>query len=245
MSDTTNKIAVHCIMMTTLDGKIGSGVSGVDIVDDYLDVYRSVDDAVAGPYDKRGNAWMCGRETSKLYFADKDTSPLATDDTDIDLSDFIANPKAGRFFITVDTKGTLRWKSNTIEFFPEHGSLHLIIIVSRSTPKNYLSYLKSMKISYIVSENDNIDFAPILSKLNMHFVISTLLLEGGGRLNGSFMAQGLVDEIHLLLLPRVLNKSNAPSLFDAQNAKGISIDFKLLESSIKARGSMLLHYQKK
>lgn len=230
--------------MTTLDGKIGSGISSIDIVDDYLDIYRTVDDAVAGPYNKTGNAWMCGRETSKLYFADKDTSPLPTLDSNIDTSDFIANPKAGRFFITVDIKGVLRWKSNSIEFFAEHGPLHLIVIVSKSTPKNYLSYLKSKNISYIVSENEDVNFGPILSKLHVHFEISTLLLEGGGKLNGSFVTQGLIDEIHLLLLPRILNKSDAPSVFDASNPSAKFANFTLIESTLKARGSILLHYKK-
>ena len=244
MADTLDKPTVHCVMMTTLDGKIGSTLRGVDLVDDYLDIYRQVDDSIAGPYTSQNVAWMCGRETSKLYFADKDTSPLPTLDTNIDTSDFIANPKMGRFFITVDTKGTLRWKSNSVEFFTEHGPLHLIVIVSKSTPKNYLSYLKSKKISYIVSEKEDINFDPILSKLHVHFEISTLLLEGGGKLNGSFMTQGLIDEIHLLLLPRILNKSDAPSVFDSSNPSGKFTNFTLVGSTQQARGSILLHYKK-
>lgn len=245
MSEDKQPISVHCVMMSTLDGKIGSGIAGVDIVDDYLDVYRTIDDSVAGPYEKKNIAWMCGRETSKLYFADSNSSPLPNGTSIIDDSDFFANPNAGRFFVTIDTKGVLRWKSNSVEFFSEHGPLHLIIIVTRSTPKNYLAYLKSKNISYIMSENDEVQFGTILTKLNFNFDISTLLLEGGGKINGSFMTQGLVDEIHLLLLPMVLNRTNAPSLFDSQNIQGELKHFALVESSTKPRGSVLLHYRKK
>lgn len=244
MTDKSTKPQVHCVMMTTLDGKIGSGVSGVDIVDDYLDVYRTVDDGVAGPYNTAGVAWMCGRETSKLYFADKNTSALQPD-AHVETIDFFANKALGRFFITVDTKGTLRWKSNAIEFFPEHGPLHLIIIVIESTPKNYLAYLKSKDISYIVAGSDTVNFDTVLTKIHTELNISTLLLEGGGKLNGSFMTQGLIDEIHLLLLPRVLNKSDAPSLFDAQNSEATFANFELVKTAPQKRSSVLLHYRKK
>ncbi len=96
-----------------------------------------------------------------------------------------------------------------------------------------------------MSENDEVQFGTILTKLNLNFDISTLLLEGGGKINGSFMTQGLVDEIHLLLLPMVLNRTNAPSLFDSQNIQGELKHFALVESSTKPRGSVLLHYRKK
>lgn len=246
MNSSYNLPTVHCIMMSTIDGKIGSGITGVDVVEDYLDIYRKIDDQVAGAVTKSGNAWLCGRVTTGLYFAETTNTPLPTPTKDIQTEDYIANHGSGRFFITIDTKGALRWKENFISFFPEHGNLHLIIIVNASTPKAYLSYLQEKGISYILDQNKNIDFTAVLTKLKTSFHIDTVLLEGGGKINGSFMHAGMVDDIHLLILPRVLNKKDAPSLFDGEdNPQATLTHYDLVESLPIDRGSLLVHYKKK
>ena len=48
-----------------------------------------------------------------------------------------------------------------------------------------------------------IDFARVLETLNREFGIRRLLVEGGGRINGSLLKAGLVDELSLLLAPAV------------------------------------------
>lgn len=237
---------VHCVMMTTIDGKIGSGLPVVNTMNDYLDVYREVDNAVAGEVNVKGNAWVCGRVTSELYFAEGTNTPLLALNNPIEKGDYVANHESSRYFITVDTKGTLRWKTDSISFYPEHGSLHLIVIVNKSTPKEYLAYLRGKGISYVIGGNEDVEFANVLSNLHANFQITNILLEGGGKINGSFMKAGLINEIHLLVLPRVLNKTDAPTLFDNDtNTEAALSHFDLLEAKLMARGSVLLHYGKK
>ena len=238
--------SVSCLMMSTIDGKIGSGIPGVDVVDDYLDVYREIDNAIAGTVSTKGNAWICGRVTSQLYFTEGTKTPLPASTNTLADGDYIADAEGGRYFITTDTRGVLRWKTNSISFYPEHGNLHLIIVVNKSTPKKYLVYLRDKGISYLVENNDSVNFADVLSKVRENFQITKVLLEGGGKINGSFMKAGLIDEIYLLVIPRVINKTDAPSIFDNDtNTEAAFIDYNLLETKPMARGSVLLHYKKK
>jgi 2,5-diamino-6-(ribosylamino)-4(3H)-pyrimidinone 5'-phosphate reductase len=233
-------------MMTTLDGKIGSGIDGVDIVEDYMDVYREVDNGIAGSFDTKGNAWLCGRVTSQLYYASGANIPLTLQNMAIKPGDYISTLESGRFFITIDTHGILRWKTNTICFYPEHGNLNLIIIVTESTPKEYLEYLQSKSISYVIAGKQDVDLTIALQKLHKLFHIYTILLEGGGKINGSFLQAGLIDEIHFIILPRVLNKSDAPSVFDSiTNPQAVPTQYELLEMKQLARECVFLCYKKK
>jgi riboflavin biosynthesis pyrimidine reductase len=47
-----------------------------------------------------------------------------------------------------------------------------------------------------------------------HFGIRTLLLEGGGHINGGFLQAGLVDEVSLLMVPGIDGRHDIPAVFD-------------------------------
>jgi riboflavin biosynthesis pyrimidine reductase len=231
-------------MMMTIDGKIASGSPEVDVVDDYLDVYREVDNNIVGPVTAKGVAWCCGRVTTEAYFA-KGKDEQLPEPTMPTLSKNIILQDNGRYFVTVDTKGTLRWESNTISFYPEHGTLGVIVVITEATPKSYLAYLQSKNIAYICAGDQEVDFAKVTEKLAKNFGINLLMLEGGAKINGSLMDAGLVDEISLLVLPRVLNKEAAPSVFSSStNEAGVWVDYRFDGATPMARGSVLLKYTK-
>jgi riboflavin biosynthesis pyrimidine reductase len=74
--------------------------------------------------------------------------------------------------------------------------------------------LRKQKISYVVSGSSSVDLAQAEKLLTEHFGIRTLLLKGGGHINGAFLQAGLVDEISLLLVPGVDGRHEIPALFD-------------------------------
>ena len=75
--------------------------------------------------------------------------------------------------------------------------------------------------------------------------VDTLLLEGGGLLNGSAMAAGVVDEISLLITPKVANRSNASSLFERKVEEPPYVtDYSLVDVKQIAKGSIWLRYKK-
>lgn len=208
---------VICHMMSTIDGKITSG-DDTDILDAYFDLYTKTEDMLP-PH----TGWMCGRVTMMMFSSKQsDPLPLSEDDTN-DANDYVAPHDGNLYMFGIDTKGTLRWDSNTIKLTNIQTPVHLVIVTTTSTPNAYRSYLKRKQISYIIAGTDDIDFNRALKKMKTQFSVDTLLLEGGGLLNGSVMHANLIDEISLLMTPSVINRSRAPSVFERKQSEPLSL----------------------
>jgi 5-amino-6-(5-phosphoribosylamino)uracil reductase len=75
--------------------------------------------------------------------------------------------------------------------------------------------------------------------------IETLLLEGGGLLNGSVLSADLVDEISLLVTPTVINRSRAPSVFERKQDEPLNLrHFSLSSIQQMDKGTVWLRYRK-
>jgi riboflavin biosynthesis pyrimidine reductase len=69
-------------------------------------------------------------------------------------------------------------------------------------------------ISYIVSGQEHVDLVQATTLLAEHFGIRTLLLEGGGHINGAFLEAGLVDEVSLLVASGIDGRHEIAAVFD-------------------------------
>lgn len=208
---------IICHMMTTIDGKITSG-DGTDILsNNFFDLYTKTEDLLPAH-----TAWMCGRVTMQM-FAKNEHTILPASHQHINNNDFIAPHEENMFMLGVDTKGILRWNNNVIQLSNIKTALHLVIITTETTPKEYLHYLQTQNISYLVAGKDSIDFHTLFTKIKEKLGVKTLLLEGGGLLNGSVMSEGLIDEISLLLTPTIINQSQAPSIFERKQVEPINL----------------------
>ena len=58
------------------------------------------------------------------------------------------------------------------------------------------------------------DLPLALRKIADRFGVTTLMLEGGGRINGGMLAAGLIDEVSVLVAPAVDGRVGTPALFD-------------------------------
>jgi riboflavin biosynthesis pyrimidine reductase len=91
---------------------------------------------------------------------------------------------------------------------------HVVAIVSEKVSDEYLRFLRERGVSYLIAGAKDIDFEMALRKIHERFGVKTLLLEGGGRINGSVLAAGLVDEISLILTPVADGRMGTSALFD-------------------------------
>lgn len=224
-----------CHMMQTLDGKIASGIPGEEIIMDFFDLYTETEAKLAA------KVWMFGRKTAAAFA--EPTTELAQE-ASADESDFIVGKDVDTFAVVIDTQGLLRWNKNFIHLSSQTAEFHLITIVTKQTPKTYLGYLKSKDISYLVCGEEETDLVAAAKKLKTLFGIEKVLLEGGGSFNGSMMAAGLVDELSLLLLPRVLNRKAAPALFDQDTSELQPTDYQLQSSTPLEKGVLWLRYSR-
>ncbi len=81
----------------------------------------------------------------------------------------------------------------------------------------HLAGLRRDGVSYIFAGARELDLALALDILNRELGIERLLLEGGGKSNGSFLRAGLIDEISLAICPAIDGARGGPHVFDSDN----------------------------
>jgi riboflavin biosynthesis pyrimidine reductase len=162
----------------------------------------------------KSQAWMCGRVTLEKDFSDEEKPKLAKSKQPIDRKPFIGNKNAKSFAIAVDAGGKLGWKHNEIS------GDHIIEVLTEQVDDAYIHYLRQRNISYIFAGKSKINFAKALHLLGSLFPIKTIMLEGGGLINGSMLEAELIDEVSLLLLPIADATPNTATVFDLPDHNG-------------------------
>ncbi|WP_222850486.1 dihydrofolate reductase family protein [Paenibacillus tengchongensis] len=110
---------------------------------------------------------------------------------------------------------------------------HIIEVLSEQVSDAYLAYLRKLGISYIFGGKEQLNFTVVVEKLKALFFIDELLLEGGGVINGSFLNEGLIDELSLLVVPLADGSPNPLTLFEPvaglQQARPVHFRLKSVE----------------
>jgi riboflavin biosynthesis pyrimidine reductase len=184
------------------------------------------------------DAWMVGRITMVPY-AGKANVPKRASRQPIPRTDFIALRDAGGYAIALDASGKLTWKSSSID------DDHVVTILTGKVSDDYLAFLRSKGVSYLFGGNSDVDLKRVLEKLRTHLGIKTLLVEGGGKINGSFLDADLIDEVSVLIAPIADGGIGTPSLFDATEGFGPSRRLKLVSVEKRRGGLVWLRYLRK
>lgn len=79
---------------------------------------------------------------------------------------------------------------------------------------DYLTYLRSIGVSYIFAGNDNLDCGLMLEKLYKLFGIERLLAAGGGIMNWSLVRENLIDELSIIIAPAADGNSDTSTIFE-------------------------------
>ena len=76
--------------------------------------------------------------------------------------------------------------------------------------------------------------------------VESLLIEGGAKLNYSALAQGVVDEILLTIIPFISGEQNGPAFADGPKYLGNPfLELELLSCESVSTGEVFLHYRTK
>lgn len=92
------------------------------------------------------------------------------------------------------------------------GTARTLVGVCEETPRDYLDFLTEKGVEAVPAGRDRIDLAAFLDGLEARG-IGSVVCEGGGVLNRALLAAGLVERIHLIVLPAVLD-AGAVNLFE-------------------------------
>jgi len=195
---------IICHMVTSIDGRLlverwtppVSGIASQQIHGHY--------EALAARLDADG--WLVGRKTME-HFA-KGRPGVLADAPPLPRATHVATRSTGAFAVAVDPHGKLHYGRGAID------GDHIVAVLGETVSDGYLAELRADGVSYLFAGPDGSDLALALATLRRDFGVRTLLLEGGGRINGAFLKAGLIDELSIIVCPAIDGLSSAPSIFD-------------------------------
>lgn len=232
---------IICHMVTSLDGKVTGGFlekseySG--LIENYYQIHR----------DYGADGFLCGRITMEGSFPQPPVQSTVYEGPVIDRIDFVAE-KAPFYAVAVDPRGKLWW-TNPVLSDPDEGynGARIIEVLTENVTDAFLAHLRSQGVSYIFAGNAEMDLPLVVQKLKQLLGIETLLLEGGGIVNGSFLQKDLIDEISLVMVPAVEPSEKAVPLFQTgkyQSDNTMVASFRLKEVKKLDSGGLWLTYKK-
>lgn len=221
-----DKPYIICHMMASLDGRIDCSMTEkIDDTNNYYDALEAI----------RTPSHLSGKTTMKMHNAKEGVfKPVCK--ISIGKDSFKKMMAASAYTLSVDTKGELLWNSCIVENLP------LICIVSQQASVEYLQYLESMGISWIVAGENHIDLPKAMKVLRREFGIERMAVVGGGHINGAFLAAGLVDEISMMFAPAVDGRAGFVASFDGIDVSSEPFMLKLKSVQQLENGTIWVRY---
>jgi riboflavin biosynthesis pyrimidine reductase len=224
---------VICHMLISLDGRIHPSRWTQSPDGDrkvWSSAYESVHETLAG------DAWLVGRVTmAEMSKADAHApeGPFV-----VARPHHFARRDADIYAIGFDRSGKLHFNK------PDVGGDHVVVLLGPGVPDSHLAELTTDGVSYIVAADEAMDVKPLLEILGRELGIERLLVEGGGNVNGSMMAAGVVDEISILLAPALDGAVGITGVFEVPDARGLAgkARLRLTSNETLAHGVVHLRY---
>jgi riboflavin biosynthesis pyrimidine reductase len=179
---------VICHMVTSIDGRIWGSR------------WRPSENRMPGLFERLhdrlgGGSWLIGRVTGSEY-AKADSYPDHTGEA-FPREPWFARRDAAAYGIALDARGKIAWGRSEI------GGDPIVAVLTEQVSDAHLAGLRRDGVSYIFAGERELDLGLALDILNRELGIERLLIEGGGKSNGSFLRAGLIDEVSLALCPAV------------------------------------------
>lgn len=196
---------IICHILSALDGKITGAFMGTKAVQTVSEEYARIRS------EYHADAWLYGTVTTKEFTQGR--KPELDSVTEVPVGDFVAENDAALYYVSVDTQGEIGWESGT---FRKAGrpDAHVIEVLTEQTPAAYRAYLRGRGVSYILAGSEMLDSKIAVEKLYRLFGIDTLLICGGGTINWTFLQQGAVDELSLLIAPAADGNPDSVTVFE-------------------------------
>ena len=227
---------IVCHILSALDGKIAGPFAGMKVTGSASEEYARIRDAY------QAEAWLYGTTTTKEFTGYRKPDLSSVGDN-VPEGDYIAETDLDFYYISLDTEGEIGWESGTFRKAGRPDS-HVVEVLTEKTPKIYRAYLRSKGVSYILAGKNSLDCVEAVKKLNQLFHIDTLLICGGGTVNWTFVQQGVVDELSLILAPAADGETSTPTVFEQSEylASSTPVEFRLKNVEALKNSSVRLTY---
>ena len=232
MNVPTGRPRVICHMATSVDGRIvvdgWPAAAAASVRREYEAVHASFD----------ADGWICGRVTMEPFAKGvRAEAEVGREHAGAPREDFRAPGEHESFAFAIDPRGRLAWASSNID------GDHVVAILSERVSDEYLAFLRERGVSYLLAGARDVDLPLALAKIGGRFGVRTLMLEGGGRINGGMLRAGLVDEVSLLVAPVADGRIGTPALLDVEGDGVTPWALALLGVEQRADGVVWLRYR--
>lgn len=196
---------IICHILSALDGKITGAFMETEAAQNVGEEYARIRS------EYQADAWLYGTVTTKEFTQGR--KPKLDLEAEVPDGDFIAVSSAPLYYVSIDTQGEIGWESGT---FRKDGrpDAHVIEVLTERTAPAYRAYLRKCGVSYILAGSEMLDSKMAAEKLYRLFGIDTLLICGGGTVNWTFLQQGTVDELSLLIAPVADGNPDSVTVFE-------------------------------
>jgi riboflavin biosynthesis pyrimidine reductase len=223
---------VICHMMASLDGRIHPSrwtMSPDGARGDWTRLYEQIHETL------QSDAWLVGRVTMAEMSKAGSHPPDAA--VPVERPHHFARRDSASYAVALDRGGNLHFEK------PDIGGDPVVVLLGHDAPDEHLAELAADGVSYVVAQDEAMDVAGLLATLRSELGIRRLLLEGGGHINGSLIAAGLVDEISLLIAPALDGGEAVTGAFDAGVA-GLAgkVRLQLISAESMTHGVVHLRY---
>jgi len=201
---------IICHMVTSIDGRLHPSRFTVPAAGIPAEVLRGHYEQVTGQFGAEG--WIVGRKT--MAEMAKGSERTIADAPQVAREPHVGDRNGRDLAIAFDPAGRVHYGKDNI------GGDHAAAVLGEQVSDAYLAELRQDGVSYIFAgpKGDNLTLA--LEQLGAVFGVKTLLLEGGGAINGSFLKQRLIDEFSTLIHPAVDGLAGVQSIIDYHGAEG-------------------------
>ena len=134
--------------------------------------------------------------------------------TDLLPAEVTGQPSPPHMWFTVDVRAC--------SLDREHEGWDVLVLVCRSTPADYLAYLRREHICYLLAGQDRVNLAEALAAMASKLGVRCVLSTAGGGLNGALLRAGLIDELSISLLPALVGGLGTRRCWTVRRASAIA-----------------------
>jgi 5-amino-6-(5-phosphoribosylamino)uracil reductase len=174
-------------------------------------------DVLRGHYERvhegfEADGWIVGRKTMSEMA--KGTERSIPEAPKVPRQAHIADPQGRKLAVAIDPSGHVHYGKDNV------GDDHVVAVLGELVSDAYLAELRKDGVSYVFAGAKGDDLSGAMEQLASRFGARKLLLEGGGKINGAFLKQGLIDEFSTLIFPAVDGVAGTQSIVDYSGPEG-------------------------
>jgi len=225
------KPRVSILMVTSIDGRLHPSrftASPDGTRRDWSGQYEKIHASL------QANAWLVGRVTMAEMSKTGPHAPAGP--WEIERPIHVAQTDAATFAVALDPSGKLHFEGAKLS------GDHVIVLVGRDTPDSHLAELTADGVSYIVSAATEYDIPSLLDVLAREFGITHLVVEGGAKTNGTFLAAQVIDELRVLIAPALDGAEQVQGIVDYRNGLAGVVRLQFKSADVLDHGVVQLAY---